>query len=576
AWIEYKTQYSSGQVNEAAGTLDRIRTKAAEKGFERLDLLSAVMIREGEEALSKKKPDEAVELGTAAQRWSPGDPNASFFLAKALTYQHPFKPYAAIRAYLEGLSAAAHDFWFSFYILGRSVVIFGVGFIGSFIVFYVFLLIRYLPLLVHGLEERGSAVLNRPAAWISATTLLFIPLSFGAGAGFALLAGICLFWLFMTKNERRVSASFVAAWSLAVLWLPMTLSWFTADQSTELMLLTQVFHGDAAATATARSMETQGGKDQSWPVLFSLALQKKREENFDDAMERYLQLEKLEPDRSIILNNIGNIYFALKDYDQAAAFYKKSFAQNHQDATSHYNLNLIYREMLRFEEAKQEYETAQQINLPLIQSYQGEKPVDELFPETVLWKTAFTDSPVKEALSRELFKSVWKPLPLNASPMLLIFLMGGVFVIRWVSSRKYTATVCAVCGQPICFHCQRRVFDLKICAICWSSFKNIKRKSDIRQIRYRRRWLLRTARMLSAFFPGTGHLYIGRGASGFIFSTLFLGMVCVVFFQNAFFRMPGEYGSILGPGSGAVIVSVLLVLYIQVFRSLGKASDERS
>jgi hypothetical protein len=247
----------------------------------------------------------------------------------------------------------------------------------------VFVLIRYIPLLVHSLHERLANYLNVPAIWTVVISVLLVPLFIGLGPGFVILIGIGFVWLYMTWNERIVTFLFILALGLSGVWLPAALSWYAADQSEELMLLSRVVRGDAATSEVSRRILDRGGYKDNWPVLFSLALQARRDENYAEALDRYQAVRKLEPDRSSILNNIGNIYFLSKDYNNAVAFYKQALLKDPWDAVGHYNLSLVYRELLLFEDAEKEYNAAQQISLPLIQSFQGMGSVDELFPT---WK----------------------------------------------------------------------------------------------------------------------------------------------------------------------------------------------
>jgi tetratricopeptide (TPR) repeat protein len=576
AWLEYRTERSNGRLQEASDILAGIRKQALSTGIQSFDLPAAVMIQEGAEALSQGRLDEAVELGESAEEWAPDDPNSLFFLAKARFYQHPANPFAAISAYLHALSTAVGDFWFMFYTIGRLFLILLAGFLGGFIIFFALLLVRYLPRLVHSLHELSAAVLNNAAVWVLVVSVLLMPLFIGIGAGFVLLSGLCLVWLYMTRSERMVAILFVVVLSLSVFWLPTMLSWFTADQSTELVLLSRVIRGEASATGAAHIMEEQGGFDGNLPVLFSLAIQKKWEGKIAEALERYQQLRKLQPDQPMILNNIGNIYFVMKQYDEAVTYYKQSLAKNPQDVISHYNLNLVYRELLRFNDAKQEFEAAEKIDLLLIQSYNGLGPIDEFFSNKTLWEIALAQSPLKEEKSRALFDDLLTPLSLNASPILLVLFAGGAGILRLVVSKKFTATGCALCGRSICFHCQRRILDLKTCNRCWSGSKNVRRKADLRQIKIRQRWTHQIAQWISVFFPGAGHFYIGWGMRGFIFLAMFMGIVFSVLFRNRFFKLPGERGGVLGFGGFSVVALGLVILYFQVFRDLIRSSHEKS
>ena len=576
AWLEYRTERSNGRFQVASDILARVRKQALSTGIQNFDLPASVMTQEGEEALSKERLDEAVELGESAAEWAPDDPNSLFFLAKARFYQHPTSLFAAFSDYLHALATGLGDFWFLFYTIGRLILILLAGFFAGFIIFFTLLLIQYLPRLAHSLHELSATVLSYTAVWTLVVSLLLLPLFIGVGAGFVLLSGLCLVWLYMTQKERMVAIFFVVALSLSVFWLPTILSWFTADQATDLVLLSRIIRGEASASGAANLMAEQAEFDGNWPVLLSLAIQKKREGKIDEALERYQHLLKLQPDQPILSNNIGNIYLLMRQYDEAVAYYKLSLSKDPLDVVSHYNLNLVYRELLRFNEAKQELEAAEKIDLMLVQSFHDLGPIDKFFSNNTLWEIALAQSPLKVEKSRELFDYFLMPLSLDASPLLLILFAGGAGVVRLVVSKKLTASGCALCGGSICLHCQRRILDLKTCHRCWSGSKNVKRKAELRQIKIRQRWIHQIARWISVFFPGAGHVYIGWGVRGLIFLSLFMGMVFAVLFRNRFFQLPGERGGVLGFAGFSIIILGWVILYFRVFRDLIRASHEKS
>jgi tetratricopeptide (TPR) repeat protein len=576
AWLEYQAERSGGRLKEASDVLAKIRKRALFEGVQRFNFASAVLIQEGEEALLKGKLDAAVELAEAAKEWSPNDPNSLLFLTKVQFHQNPFNPMAAIGSYIQALSAGVGDFWFLFYSVGELVLVLFAGLFGAFMVFFVLLLVRYLPMLVHSLYELSSAFLNPSAVWVLVGTLLMTPIMIGAGAGMVLLIGVCFVWLYMTRSERIVSVLMIFSLGFSGYWLPGMLSWFTADQSNELVLLSNVLQGDAAATGSAQVMESQGGYERNWPLLVSLAIQKRREGNLTEALEGYLRLRKQEPDRAIILNNIGNIYFLMNQYDEAVAYYKESLEKNPRDAISHYNLSLVYRDLLRFNDAKQEIDTAQQINLPLIESFHGVGPINAIFSERILWETAFARSPLKEGIARDLFEGVMSPLSFEAAVTLPVLFAAGLIFIRLLIPRKVAAGECSLCGRSICFHCQRRILDLKTCSSCWNGSKNVKRKSELRQFKIRQRWIHKTAQWSSALMPGAGHLYIGQGIRGFSFAAVFLAMIFSILFRDHLFHFPGERGGVFGFLGYLAVVLGFAFFYLLVLFDLQRASHERS
>ena len=168
-----------------------------------------------------------------------------------------------------------------------------------------------------------------------------------------------------------------------------------------------------------------------------------------------------------------------------------------------------------------------------------------------------------------------RPLTLAMSPYLALFVAGGVIAMRLALPRKYTATHCTLCGRSICFHCQRRIMDIKTCPTCWRNFKNVKRKSDLNQIKIRRRFIFRMARLISIPFPGAGHYYFGREMKGFVIQAVYTGLLFTFFYGNVFFRAPTEHGAILGFVGLSLIVFMVIILYLLVFFDILKLSYDK-
>jgi len=574
AWSDYHSKWSSGQFNDAEDTLSQLRKRAIGMGIQRFDLPEAVMIREGEEALSEGRVEDAVRSGKAATEWSPGDPNSWFFLSKALHAQDPFKPFAALGSYLKALSAGLTDFWFTFYLIGRLALILAFGLLASFLVFFALILIRYVPFLVHGLHERLANSLSVPAVWTIVISTVLMPLFIGLGPGFVFLVGLGLVWLYMTWNERIMTSFFLVAVGLSGIWLPVALSFYTADRSEQLMLLSRVLRGDAATAESARRVVNRDGYEDRWPVLFSLALQSRRDENYAEALDRYEAVRKLEPDRSGILNNLANIYVLTSDFEKAQILYKQALFKDPRDAVSHYNLSLVYRELLLFDDAENEYNAAQQISLPLVQSFQGMGSIDELFPTSTLWTAAFADTALRREYAEDLYRKVLSPLTLGSSLAALVVSGGLALLIRLAIPHKFLASSCALCGRSICVHCQRRLLDIRACHSCWQESKNVRRKGDLHQLKWRQRWNHRVAGLLSILLPGAGQIFLGKVTRGIAYLAIFMGILYLVFFHDTFLKIPGE-ANVLGWVGTIVVILVLVFLYSKTVLEIFRQAPER-
>ncbi len=576
AWQAYRLMGARSEREEAAKIRDQILLSSRLDGIRRFDLLGAVLIREGEAALRQGEAAEAIEKGREALIWSPQDPNVRFFLSRALLKQSPFMPHRAATEYFKAIYSSTQDFWHSFYLMGRLILISISGILGGFLIFYVFLLVRFLPLWVHGVRERG--ILGGPGAWTVLFSLILLPAILGAGPVLVVVISMALLWPMMPLSQRRVAAAFVIFISGVNLWLPPMLSWIKADQSSEIRLLSQVSEGWAEASGTARVLEARGGYDRDWAILFALGLQHRREGNLKEAIEFYRKAQAVAPGESIVHNNLGNVLFLMKDYDQAVAAYKRSIEKDRLNAITYYNLNVIYRELLRFEDAKQAYEEAQKINFSLTASYamEGQKIIDAVFPRSLLWKRIFSRTSLYATEAAAAHDRWLYPFSMNTLPFLLVIFPMGVVIAAFFVPSKYAATPCAMCGEAVCLHCQRRILDFRVCSACWSEAKNIRRKQDLRGLKFRQRRLSRIARWISIPIPGAGHLVLQEALRGMLFLSLFLALVFVMVGHEWLLRAPGETGRT--PGSGRIVLSFLgmIGLYLIVFYDLMKKTSTRA
>ena len=569
-WIEYRRLYAEGRFDLAGEIRAIIRSKGNRQGIHRFDLLSAILIAEGEKALSAGDKESALNLGLEAELWSPNNPNPAFFMSRVSFYKNPLFPAKSIGYYFSGLSLALSDFWFSFYFLGRLVLLLMGALVISLIFFSVFLIKRYLSLLVHNIQEKR--LLSLPAAWMFVGVLPLIPLAFGAGLGFSWFILLGILWFYMKRNERVVSGIFIVLLGLISFWGGPIVSWLEAAKSSELVLLGDVVSGRATLPGSSRVVKKEGNYGKDWLVLFSLGLEEKRALNYTKALELYRRSAQIQPDQSFIHNNIGNVHFQLGHFNQAVKAYENALTIDSAYVASLYNLSVVYRELFRFEEAQLEYNKAQGVNLKLTQFYadKGGIVVDTVFPNKWLWKRTFSPTRSGEELSERFFGGLFSPLPLKSSPLVLAGFPAALGLLWFLFSARYAASRCSLCEKPICFRCQRRRFDLRTCHDCWATSKNIQRKSDLRQIRIMGTRNYRIGRLLSVLFPGAGQLFLGRLFPGIIYLSLFMGIPLGLLFQNSLLLAPGEHWTFLGAGSGLSILIYLPAIYIIAFRNIEK------
>ena len=570
AWGEYRTLQEAGNIAGAAAVREKLTAASALQGVNRFDRIAAVLLQQAGSALSSGDTKRALELGGEALLWSPTYPDGHFFMAAAKAKEGFLLSPGAVKHYFAGLSSSARDFWAAYYLLRRAVLIVSFALMASILIFTVVLWIRYTPLWVHTLYETG--LIHRPVAWALIFAAPVLLLLSGVGPLLVLVALLSFFWMFMPRGERGISVFIVLWLGFSSFWAAPLHSFLIGEGSLSLRLLSQVAEGNPSASGTAGEMQSQGGYEGDWEVIFSMGLQSKREGHTEKAAALYRKAQTLAPNEPIIPNNLGTIYLSMKLYQPAIDSLKQSISLDSKNVAAHYNLNLVYQELLKFEEASQAYAKAQAINKTLVESYsnKGREAVDAVLPAKLFWRRLFLGGGDHGTGSTGLLAGLFSPIAPDSSP---IILAGGavlVLLFRLILNAKRIAISCALCSRSICFHCQRRLIDLRVCQSCWAPLKNVKRKAELPLLQSK---IVRTRGLglvLSLLLPGVGNLYRKQSISGFVFVLIFLAGLLELLIGSDFLPSPGI--RTINPMMGTMpIIVMMAAIYLWSVRRVRKS-----
>lgn len=82
----------------------------------------------------------------------------------------------------------------------------------------------------------------------------------------------------------------------------------------------------------------------------------------------------------MVLNNLGNLAFYLKEYPRSIDLYRQALNAESGLVSAHYNMSLAYREMLSFEEGTREYEIAKTLDNGRVEGYTRKASSSPIFP----------------------------------------------------------------------------------------------------------------------------------------------------------------------------------------------------
>lgn len=262
---------------------------------------------------------------------------------------------------------------------------------------------------------------------------------------------------------------------------------------------------------------------EDFDLDFALGLLRKRRGNFAGAIEAYEAAIRLNPRSSVAYNNLGNVYFATRDYETAIEMYKRAVQLDSRSAVAHYNLAQVYQETLDFRESTEERRTASRLDFHLVRAaseassdHFNRAVVDGTIPSAVLWPEVFSQL----SLWEDWRGSPLRDLSLSASIIFLVLIFMSKYFKRGELGLR-----CSLCGRPVCVKCREKFEEEAVCPAC--DWRVSAAKSENLQVRLlksipRRSGILARveAAILTILYPGTGHVFLGAVGRGLFFAIL--------------------------------------------------------
>jgi tetratricopeptide (TPR) repeat protein/TM2 domain-containing membrane protein YozV len=416
--------------------------------------------------------------------------------------------------------------------------------LAGFVLFSLSLAAKYVLVASNDLRERFGW--DMPLLLFSVFIAVLLVFLFSLDIGLLWVAIIVnmAFLIYYTKTEKRILAVFYAL----IIASPIILNYTSA-----LMLST---HRDAIAEMiqvrediyTQQTEKTLVDWSDDNPddvyALFTLGLLNKRIGYLDHARRYYEKAIELRPSFAPALNNLGVIYFILKDYNRAEELFTSANAADPDLVAPYYNLYKIGMTRFDLKTAEEYYDQAMSRSPDRITKFldieikenEGEPSliertnrmvIDEDLTDSILWGRIFTMTEPKE-LAKNLFGDMMKGVGLRAAPFfgiagLVLLLISGSLAQRMLLS-KY----CRFCGLPFLLKSQSHLERRDSCNRCFSVFVrkegvDPRTKADLRMKVDRINYLRRIALIVTSLvIPGFGRIYRGKVWRGFVFLSLFL------------------------------------------------------
>ncbi|MDI6740503.1 MAG: tetratricopeptide repeat protein, partial [Candidatus Edwardsbacteria bacterium] len=342
------------------------------------------------------------------------------------------------------------------------------------LIFSLYLAVKYLPRLIHFLSEflpacggflptygRMALVSGLALGLAAALAWISLPVSI-------LLAAVFCAGLAATREKvfLFISASLILAASVG---LSLGHHLFSRIGDGYLEALGRANYAPYTAGLYGKLAEYQRKDSSDLLPPFAMALLEKRAGNFDRAKAILSAMSAAAPNAGAV-NNLGNIYFAQKSYDTAAACYRQAIEWNPNLAIAHYNLAQVHLMQLNFNAANEEQEKAIRLGRVEIEArasrYGSGLPMDQLISGRLLWDLAMRGwSPAAGFDRREMQTlaglSLWLPPPVALTLLIALILWSALM------SGRLAQEDCVTCGAVICRKCHTATLaGEKLCRSC--------------------------------------------------------------------------------------------------------------
>jgi len=407
---------------------------------------------------------------------------------------------------------------------------------------------RYRHSFLESWRERVPGPLVQLLGWLT----LFLPLFVFLGPFWLFCCWTALLWRFAGRRERLLAVTALVILALAVPAADTVVDTYRDLNSGDLRLI-----GDAleermlSPRGEALLREGAEEEDQAGPLRFAterrflVASIYQRQGKDDDAFKQYESIPVYHHLYPMARNNMGNIYFAMNQFDLAIQHYRKAIDLWPEYAECYFNLSSAQFQVYDFDHSDQSLSRAQRLD-PLgigrliNDESRGQKTLDHRIPESFLWELA---GHALRHNASDHFAGLRLLIPGGPAGgrgrSLLVLLAGALLsvllglLLSWYN-RHEAIGCCRSCGRPWCRLCGPDPLKDDTCQQCshlgsrMSGVSPEIRSKKLKQIRRHQVWEKLRGLALTICIPGLERLRQGKPLSGSLLAWLWIFLVFLI------------------------------------------------
>jgi len=517
--------------------LSELKEVRLNSGVPSLSAYAHAYYRLGAKARSDGDSEVALKAFRAAAELDPNFLGPRFSLLRAYLFSDPSRAVAELSSVVNVIT---RDFLAQYFLLENLSVMVFLILAAALAVFVVMAFVRHVADLQHAIAERLAAEMPpRVAGWLGVFAVLQ-PLLWGLGlAGTVLCCGGAV-WNCMNKRERFFTAVFLVM---------VVSSPFVSVQ------LGRRFPplGYDSPTYVSYAALRDGWTDQHELALlgsiqsdpgdaahhFAYGTMARRAARLGIARRELDRAVELSPHDARYLNNLGNVYYNLGDFDTADKCYRRAASIAPSLPEPHYNLAQVYTKRLLFAEANAEIDKAKGLDAELINEFSlnsreqlNRSVIDANIPTSRFWSALH-----KEGIRAETSDALEPVLRLlgmgrERRSVTISFFFTLSLVASALTFRNLRTYRCSNCGKIVCRKCLSRVQKQAYCLKCAVAASSVK-SAEFTRLLLANQLQLETRKTRSVFaavgiaVPGFRLVQAGYAISGFLLVLLCTGVaVC--------------------------------------------------
>ena len=576
-WRRYLEAAGAGDSDTAERMLEEIKRLRVERNAFALHDVGMSFAYQGFALLESGDVEGARSHFELARGLSPNLPTAYWGLARADEHAGALGQFTGIAYRVQAQLAALRSerdgpfaTWNLLFLVFSSVML-------VFAVFAVAMLYRYGVLIFHDFEERLGARIGNKGALAATLGTVFLPLILTAGVGW-----LAPYWLAVTFGYQTIKEK--VATVLALLMLLATAPFVDLYATWSQTVSNPVYQAALSSTTgtfdvddvfVLRDAARKSPSDRD--LQFLLATQYKNFGDYELAANQYRRILENFPGDVEAQVNLGNIYFAQRDWDGALTQYDQVLSSGSQNAMAYYNKSLAHAENFQFAEREDARARAEGIDAIAVAAHERRTGSYRVVADARLDETAILgkfyglsegmwEQPV-EAFVDASFLQGWG-MRFVAAPIVL-----GVLIILlefYMRERKLTQR-CSKCGSAFCGRCQIGTGRKGLCTQCYHLFfmkdgvsaqTRNEKLGQVHQASTRRSIVFR---VLSIIAPGSGHISEGMPIIGSLVLFVWILAACTIWVGGSLYPLPD---GLLGLGASPSYAMMALMFAMLVLANV--------